>query len=116
MSVTRTTVVAAVAALALGGSVVASTATADAHTYGKVGSVTAKEAGKLFKETFKQRCLTMHEAQHIARGSGELTEGDPEYDDYTSELSFDGTKKSHIYYVVLTFEDDCATSITARKR
>ena len=74
MSITRRTITAAVAALALGGSMVASTPPADAHNYTKSGTASAKEARKLFKETFKQRCLTVHEARHIVHGSGELND------------------------------------------
>ena len=70
MSVPRKAVIAAVAALALGGSLVGSTAPADAHNYRSAGTVSAKEANKLFKEVFKQKCLTVHEARHIAHGNG----------------------------------------------
>ena len=71
MSVPRKAVIAAVAALTLGGSLVGSTAPADAHDYSTEGTVSAKEANKLFKQAFKQKCLTVHEARHIAHASGE---------------------------------------------
>ena len=90
MSVTRKAVMAAVAALALTGSMIASPAPADAHTYTKEGTVSAKEAGKLFKQTFKQRCLTVYEAQHIVHGSGV----ENWYDDDDLTLVFSGTRKS----------------------
>jgi hypothetical protein len=107
MSITRRTIIATVAALAMGGTMVASTPPADAHTYSKAGTVSAKEANKLFKETFKQRCLTVHEARHIAHGSGELSV----YDDEAS-LIFEGTKKSHIDYIQLSIPDGgCADVI-----
>jgi len=114
MSHTRTAVLAAIAALALGGSTVAATIPAHAHTYTKEGTVSAKEAGKLFKQAFKQRCLTMHEAQHIARGSG--YENWNEYDEVV--LVFDGTKKSHISQIQLSISESsgCVTDVTAYKR
>ena len=113
MSVTRKAVMAAVAALALTGSMVASPAPADAHTYTKEGTVSAKEANKLFKQAFKQRCLTVHEAQHIAHGSGYESWG--EDDDLT--LIFQGTKKSHISSVDLSIDEEtgCVTVVTAYK-
>ena len=113
MSHTRKAVVAAVAALALGGSMVASTAPAEAHTYTSEGSVTAKEANKLFKQAFKQRCLTVHEAQHIVHGSG--VENLDENDETT--LVFFGTRKSHIDVVELSIDDGtgCTTAVTAYK-
>ena len=103
MSVTRKAVVAAVAALALGGSMVGSTVPADAHRYTKEGSVSAKEANKLFKQAIKQKCLTLHEARHIVRGSGNLS--DDEWN-----LVFYGTKKSHIVEVVLDKRGRCFSS------
>ena len=93
MSVTRKAVMAAVAALALSGSMIVSPAPADAHTYTKEGTVSAKEAGKLFKQAFKQRCLTVYEAQHIAHGSGRM-EG--YYPGENPVLTFVGTKNSNI--------------------
>ena len=117
MSVTRKAVIAAVAALTIGGSMVSSTAPADAHDYSTEGTVSAKEANKLFKQAFKQKCLTVHEAQHIAHGSGE---GEGYWDDdsgvYVTTLDFDGTRKSHLYSVSVVFEDRCATSVYAYKR
>ena len=108
---------AAVAALALSGSMVASTAPADAHTYTKEGTVSAKEANKLFKEAFKQRCLTVHEARHIAHGSGQLSDGTyGGEDDPHRYLTFYGTKKSHIAIVELTVEVDgkmCVLGVSA---
>ena len=109
MSITRRTITAAVAALALGGSMVASTPPADAHNYTKSGTVSAKEAGKLFKETFKQRCLTVHEARHIVHGSGELNDNEPGIQD----LTFVGTKKSHIESIELIIEGRCVTRFHA---
>jgi hypothetical protein len=112
MSVTRKAVMAAVAALALTGSMVASPAPADAHTYTKEGTVSAKEAGKLFKQAFKQRCLTAHEAQHIVHGAG----SENWYDDETLTLVFAGTSKSGIASVDLTIDDDgCTSVVTAYK-
>ena len=115
MSITRKAVIAAVAALALGGSMVASTAPADAHDYTKEGSVSAKEANKLFKQAFKQKCLTMHEAQHIAHGRGDEeswsdSEGTP-----VGKLYYLGTKKSHIYSLRVEFEHGCAIDVSAYK-
>lgn len=86
------------------------------HSYGKVDSVTAKEANKLFEQAFKQRCLTVHEARHIAHGDGELADDYDEEDAGTEYLDFPGTKKSHISYISVTFEDDCATSVYAYYR
>jgi hypothetical protein len=119
MSITRRSIVAAAAVLVLGGSVVGTTATATAHTYTREGSASAKEAGKLFKEAFKQRCLTVHEARHIVHGSGQLSE-----DTYGGEdsnyriLNFVGTKKSHIGRIDLSVDADtgCVTDLTAFKR
>ena len=91
---------------------VASTAPADAHNYTKAGTVSAKEAAKLFKETFRQRCLTVHEARHIVHGSGYLNDNEPGIQD----LSFVGTKKSHIDSIELIIEGRCVTSIYANKR
>lgn len=108
MSITRRTVIAGVAALALGGTMVASTAPADAHTYKTEGTASAKEARKLFKETFKQKCLTVHEARHIVHGSGNLSEdtyADGEVDSYRV-LYFRGTKKSHIARIDLHVDVD----------
>ena len=117
MSVPRKAVIAAVAALTLGGSLVGSTAPADAHNYSSSGTVSAKEANKLFKEAFKQKCLTMHEARHIAHGNGyELDDYDDEGELTTTTLSFDGTKKSHFDTIYLTFADGCASAVTAYKR
>lgn len=114
MSHTRKAIIAAIAALALGGSMVASTAPAEAHTYSKEGTVSAKEANKLFKQAFKQRCLTVHEAQHIAHGSGYENWGE----DDDQVLIFDGTRKSHISQVVLSIDEGsgCVTAVTADKR
>ena len=113
MSHTRKAVIAAIAALALSGSTIASTAPAEAHEYSKEGTVSAKEAGKLFKQAFKQRCLTVHEAQHIVHGSGVLN-----YDD-NDELTvvFTGTGKSHIESVDLSIDDGtgCTITVTAYK-
>ena len=112
MSITRRTVIATIAALALAGTMVTSTAVpADAHTYTKVGTISAKEARKLFQETFKQRCLTTHEARHIAHGSGEWEEG---YDE-SSYLTFQGTRKSHIGQLTLSFVGSCVEEIYAYK-
>ena len=114
MSVTRKAVIAAVAALALGGNMVASTAPADAHSYAKEGSVSAKEANKLFKQAFKQKCLTVHEAQPIAHGNGQVhwaSEGDD-----VESLYFPGTRKSHLYSVRIGFGDGCVTSVEGYKR
>ena len=92
---------------------VSSTITAEAHTYTKEGTVSAKEANKLFKQAFKQRCLTVHEAQHIVHGSG------VENLDYNDELTlvFTGTRKSHIASVELSIDDGtgCTTAVTAYK-
>jgi uncharacterized FlgJ-related protein len=114
MSHSRKAVIAAVAALALSGSMVASTAPAEAHTYTKEGSVSAKEANKLFKQAFKQRCLTVYEAQHIAHGSG--YESWDESDSLV--LVFNGTRKSHISEVDLSIDEStgCVTAVTAYKR
>lgn len=97
---------------------VASTAPAEAHTYAKVGTAYATEARKLFKETFKQKCLTVHEARHIVHGSGTLAgpyenEGDPYRDLYVA-----GTKKSHVSLIRLSVDLDtgCAFEISAVKR
>jgi hypothetical protein len=113
MSRTRKAIMAAVAALALGGSMATSAATAEAHDYTTEGTVSAKEANKLFKQAFKQRCLTVHEAQHIVHGSG------VENLDYNDELTlvFTGTRKSHIVYVELSIDDGtgCTTAVTAYK-
>ena len=113
MSHTRKAVVAAVAALALGGSMIASAAPAEAHAYAKEGAVSAKEANKLFKQAFKQRCLTVHEAQHIVHGSG--VENLDENDETT--LVFTGSRKSHIDVVELSIDDGtgCTTAVTAYK-
>ncbi|HEY5783835.1 MAG TPA: hypothetical protein VIT65_03570 [Microlunatus sp.] len=112
MSVTRKAVIGAIAALTLSGSMVASTAPADAHTYTKEGTVSAKEANKLFKQAFKQRCLTVHEARHIAHGSGYENWDD---DDHLT-LVFTGTTKSRIDSVALSIADDgCTTIVTAYK-
>ena len=113
MSHTRKAVVAAVAALALGGSMIASAAPAEAHAYTKEGTVSAKEANKLFKQAFKQRCLTVHEAQHIVHGSG--VENLDENDETT--LVFTGSRKSHIDVVELSIDDGtgCTTAVTAYK-
>ena len=108
MSITRKAVIAAVAALALGGSMVASTAPADAHDYSREGTVSAKEANKLFKEAFKQKCLTVHEARHIVHGSGELSSDE-------ALLTFYGTKKSHIDYVSLDVNENCIFAYSAVK-
>ena len=117
MSVPRKAVITAVAVLTLGGSLVGSTAPADAHDYSREGTVSAKEANKLFKQAFKQKCLTVHEAQHIAHGSGEEEgEWDDESGVYVTTLAFDGTRKSHIESVYVGFEDGCATSVNAYKR
>ena len=114
MSHTRQAVIAAIAALALSGSMVASTAPAEAHDYSKEGTVSAKEANKLFKQAFKQRCLTVHEAQHIAHGSGY----EAWYEGGDQVLAFDGTKKSHISTVYITINDEtgCVTKVAADKR
>ena len=113
MSHTRTAVIAAIAALALGGSMVASAAPAEAHEYSKEGTVSAKEASKLFKQAFKQRCLTVHEAQHIVHGSGALN---PDENDELTVV-FTGTRKSHIDFVELSTDDGtgCTTTVTASK-
>jgi len=113
MSHTRKAVIAAIAALALSGSMVASTAPAEAHEYSKEGTVSAKEANKLFKQAFKQRCLTVHEAQHIVHGSGVLNLD--ENDELT--VVFTGTRKSHIDSVELSTDDGtgCTTAVTAYK-
>ena len=97
---------------------VASTAPADAHTYAKVGTASAKEARKLFKETFKQKCLTVHEARHIVHGSGTLTEPYENEGDPYKDLYFEGTKKSHILQIVLSVdvETGCVFDISALKR
>jgi len=119
MSTTRTTVIAAIAALALSGTMVTSTAPADAHTYTNDGTVSAKEARKLFKETFKQKCLTVHEARHIAHGSGELSDTYSDEDYSYRYLTFHGTKKSRIHLLELTVDADgkmCVNSVTAYKR
>ena len=96
---------------------VASTAPADAHGYSTEGTVSAKEANKLFKQAFKQKCLTVHEARHIARGSGEE---DNYYDDEegvsVTTLTFDGTWKSRISSLSVVFHDGCATYVSAYKR
>ena len=114
MSVTRKAVMAAVAALALSGSMIVSPAPADAHTYTKEGTVSAKEAGKLFKQAFKQRCLTVHEAQHIAHGSGVENWYDDDGDDLT--LVFAGTRKSGIDTVALSIDGNgCTGVVTAYK-
>ena len=114
MSVTRKAVMAAVAALALSGSMIVSPAPADAHTYTKEGTVSAKEAGKLFKQAFKQRCLTVHEAQHIAHGSGVENWSDDDGDDLT--LVFAGTRKSGIDSVALSIDGNgCTGVVTAYK-
>ena len=111
MSVTRKAVMAAVAALALSGSMIVSQAPADAHTYTKEGTVSAKEAGKLFKQAFKQRCLTVYEAQHIVHGSG--------YEDWSDDdltLVFSGTRKSGIDSVALSIDGNgCTGVVTAYK-
>lgn len=111
MSITRRTIIATVAALAMGGTMVASTPPADAHTYSKAGTVSAREANKLFKETFKQRCLTVHEARHIVHGSGYLNPNEPGFQD----LTFVGTKKSHIESIELIIEGRCVTRFYAVK-
>ena len=114
MSVPRKAVIAAIAALALGGSMVASAAPADAHTYSKEGTVSAKEANKLFKQAFRQKCLTVHEVRHIAHGSGQEqleSEGDN-----VESLYYHGTRKSHIYSVRVEFEAGCAISVEGYKR
>ena len=114
MSHARKAVIAAVAALALGSSMVASVAPADAHTYAKEGTVSAKEASKLFKQAFKQKCLTVHEVRHIAHGSGQEqleSEGDN-----VESLYYQGTLKSHIYALRAGFEGGCATSVEGYKR
>ena len=117
MSITRKAVIAAVAALALGGSMVGSTAPADAHNYNSAGTVTAKEANKLFKEVFKQKCLTVHEARHIAHGNGVLEiYGEGAEGAIMSYLTFDGTKKSHFLSIHLSFEDRCAYLVDAYRR
>jgi hypothetical protein len=94
------------------------TAPADAHEYSRAGTVSAKEANKLFKQTFKQKCLTVHEARHIAHGSGD--EIDDIYDDEgevsMTTIRFDGTKKSHFDSVYAVFEDGCASAVCAYKR
>ena len=109
MSVTRKAVMAAVAALALSGSMIASPAPADAHTYSREGTASAKEAGKLFKQAFKQRCLTVHEAQHIVHGSGV-----EEWWDEGGTLTFAGTSKSGIASVDLSIDEDgCTWAVTA---
>jgi hypothetical protein len=117
MAVTRKTVIAAIAAVALGGSMVGSTAPAQAHTYKKEGTVSAKEANKLFKEAFKQKCLTLHEARHIVHGhGGENSDYDDEGNVAMTTLYFDGTKKSHIDTVYVEFAGGCATGVYAYKR
>jgi hypothetical protein len=108
MSITRRAIIAAVAALALGGSMVGSTAPADAHDYSREGTVSAKEANKLFKEVFKQKCLTVHEARHIVHGSGVWSWEE-------SLLAFHGTKKSHIVYVSLDVSENCIVTYSAVK-
>ena len=113
MSVPRKAVIAAVAALALGGSMVGSAAPADAHNYSSDGTVTAKEANKLFKETFKQKCLTVHEARHIVHGNGYAeTYGE----EGVMTLDFGGTYKSHLEAIYVTFVDGCARDVVASKR
>jgi hypothetical protein len=117
MSVTRRAVIAIVAALTLGGSMVGSTAPAGAHNYSTEGTVTAKEANKLFKQAFKQRCLTVHEARHIVHGSGKEDSYYDEDDGMTvTMLDFEGTKKSHFLWVYVVFEDGCAVRVEAGKR
>ena len=120
MSHARKAVMAAIAALALGGTMVAaSSAPAEAHNYYWSGTVSAKEARKLFKETFKQKCLTVHEARHIAHGSGELSDTYSDEDYSYRYLTFHGTKKSRIHLVELTVDADgrmCVNSVTAYKR
>ena len=120
MTIARRSVIAAVTALALGGTMIASTAPADAHTYRSEGTVSAKEARKLFKETLRQKCLTVHEARHIVHGSGQLSEGTYGGDDDPHRyLTFYGTKKSHIAIVELTVEVDgkmCVLGMSAYKR
>jgi len=112
MSVTRKAVMAAVAALALSGSMIFAPAPADAHTYTKEGTVSAKEAGKLFKQAFKQRCLTVYEAQHIVHGSGYENWGD----DGDLTLVFSGTRKSGIDSVALSIDGNgCTGVVTAYK-
>ena len=115
MSHSRKAVIAAVAALALGGSIVASTAPAGAHDYSKEGTLSAKEASKLFKETFKQKCLTVHEALHIAHGSGRM-EG--YYPGENPVLTFVGTKNSNISSIdlIMTTDERCVSFIDAYKR
>jgi hypothetical protein len=111
MSVTRKAVLAAAAALALSASMIAAPTPADAHTYTKEGTVSAKEAGKLFKQACKQRCLTVHEAQHIVHGSGYENWSD---DDLT--LVFSGTRGSGIASVDLSIDGDgCTSVVTAYK-
>ena len=72
-----------------------------------------KEANKLFKQAFKQRCLTVHEAQHIVHGRG--VENLDENDETT--LVFTGSRKSHIDVVELSIDDGtgCTTAVTAYK-
>ena len=96
---------------------VASTAPADAHGYSREGTVSAKEANKLFKQAFKQTCLTVHEARHIAHGSGEEQNYyDEEEGVSVTTLDWDGTSKSRISTLSVVFHDGCATSVDAYKR
>ena len=104
---------------------VASAAPADAHTYKKVGTASAKEANKLFKEAFKQKCLTIREAQHLAHGKGEQwSNWESEEDVIRTTLSFNGTKKSKIEWIQVSFLDkpgdhsgaSCAIEVDAYKR
>ena len=84
---------------------VASTAPADAHDYTKEGTVSAKEANKLFKQAFKQRCLTVHEARHIVHGSGLRS-----WTRTATCPGLHGTRKSHIYRSNITIDATPAAS------
>ena len=97
---------------------VASTAPADAHGYSKEGTVSAKEANKLFKQAIKQKCLTVHEARHIAHGNGELIEDWGAGDEPTGQydLVFVGTRKSRIHNVSLSIDNGCTTGMLLEKK
>ena len=114
MSHARKAVMAAIAALALGGTMVAaSSAPAEAHNYYWSGTVSAKEARKLFKETFKQRCLTEHEVTHIVHGDGWWEDADEDGD---FAMNFPGTTKSHIGQLSVWFAGNCVDKISAVKQ